>query len=141
MRLEIDPRSPIPPSEQLAEQVRFAVSSGRLRAGDRLPSVRGLAADAAVNPNTVSKAYRDLAREGILEARQGDGVFVAAAAPTRCASHRDRVLRERLSVIVDDACAAGWSADQLLEAVQQCVGRKAPRFAASALAARAGGKR
>src|SRR5260221_603289 len=69
MRIEVDPKAPSPPSEQIADQVRYAVASGRMKAGDRLPSVRGLAETAIVNPNTVAKAYRDLEREGTVETR------------------------------------------------------------------------
>ena len=61
----------MPVSEQIAEQVRFAIAAGRLGAEDRLPSVRALARDLLVNPNTVAKVYRDLERDGILRTRPG----------------------------------------------------------------------
>ncbi|MDX6228371.1 MAG: hypothetical protein QOI76_1761 [Frankiales bacterium] len=69
-------RSSLPPYAQLVEQVRQALLTGILRPGDRLPTVKEVAGALAVNPNTVSKAYRDLEREGLVEGRQGVGTFV-----------------------------------------------------------------
>src|SRR5262245_21039041 len=107
MRIEVDPKAPSPPSEQIADQVRFGIAQGLLAPGDRLPSVRGLAESALVNPNTVAKAYRDLEREGTVESRPGSGVFVAARAAARCAALRDRKIGERLTRAVLDAVASG----------------------------------
>ncbi len=69
-------RSGLPPYAQLVEQVRQALLSGVLRPGDRLPTVKEVAGSLAVNPNTVSKAYRDLEYQGLVEGRQGVGTFV-----------------------------------------------------------------
>lgn len=68
-------RSGLPPYAQLVEQVRQALLTGILRPGDQLPTVKEVAGALAVNPNTVSKAYRDLEREGLVEGRQGVGTF------------------------------------------------------------------
>src|SRR5881392_3017410 len=64
---------------QLMEQVKHAVETGALRAGDQLPGIRPLAEELVVNPNTVAKAYRELEHEGVIELRHGAGAFVAAA--------------------------------------------------------------
>jgi GntR family transcriptional regulator len=124
MRIEIDPRAPHPPSEQIADQVRFAIASGRIAPGDRLPSVRGLAADALVNPNTVGKAYRDLEREGVLQTRPGDGVFVAANARARCVAKRDRALAERLERVVREALAGGLGPQDIVAWVEKSLERR-----------------
>lgn len=121
MRIEIDPRAPQPPSEQIQDQVRFAVASGRLRPGDRLPSVRGLASQALVNPNTVAKAYRELEREGTVETRPGDGVFVAARAAQRCEAMRSRTIGERVTRAVEEAVAAGLSPAEVAEIVERAL--------------------
>ncbi len=113
MRIEVDPKAPSPPSEQIADQVRYAVASGRLRTGERLPSVRGLAESALVNPNTVAKAYRDLEREGTVETRPGSGVFVAARAAARCEALRDAKIGERVGRAVAEALAAGLAAEEI----------------------------
>jgi GntR family transcriptional regulator len=70
------PRSNVPPYAQLVEQVRQALLNDVLRPGDRLPTVKEVVGSLAINPNTVSKAYRDLEREGLVEGRQGVGTFV-----------------------------------------------------------------
>ena len=73
---DIDPRSPTPLYEQIAARVRMAVAAGELAPGDALPSVRALARDLRVNPATVVQAYRDLATDGFVELRHGQGTFI-----------------------------------------------------------------
>jgi len=123
MRIEVDPKAPSPPSEQIADQVRYAVAAGRIAVGDRLPSVRGLAETALVNPNTVAKAYRDLEREGTVETRPGSGVFVAARAAAKCASMRDVKIGERVGRAVAEACAAGLAASEIEDIVARALRR------------------
>jgi DNA-binding transcriptional regulator YhcF (GntR family) len=77
----VDGRSGIPPYLQIVRQVRQALRMGVLDVGDQLPSVREVVTAVAVNPNTVLKAYRDLEREGLVEARAGQGTFVRARPP------------------------------------------------------------
>src|SRR5688500_17786849 len=89
LSISIDPKADLPPSEQLVQQVCFAVASAALSEGERLPSVRVLAVDASVNPNTVGKAWRDLERLGVLDSRPGDGVFVAGGALGPAKAARD----------------------------------------------------
>lgn len=72
----LSPGSEVPIYRQITDQVRLAVATGRLAVGDPLPSVRALAEQLVVNPNTVARAYADLAREGLLESRAGRGVFI-----------------------------------------------------------------
>ena len=77
----VDSRSVVPPYLQIVQQVRQALRMGVLDAGDKLPAVREVVAATAVNPNTVLKAYRDLEREGLVEARPGLGTFVLKRPP------------------------------------------------------------
>jgi GntR family transcriptional regulator len=77
----VDGRSGVPPYLQVVRQVRQALRMGVLNVGDQLPSVREVVAAVAINPNTVLKAYRDLEREGLVEARAGQGTFVRALPP------------------------------------------------------------
>jgi GntR family transcriptional regulator len=77
----VDSRSPVPPYQQIAQQVRLALRMGMLEVGDKLPAVREVVAATAINPNTVLKAYRDLEREGLVEARAGHGTFVKGLPP------------------------------------------------------------
>ena len=77
----VDSRSVVPPYLQIVQQVRQALRMGLLDVGDKLPAVREVVAATAVNPNTVLKAYRDLEREGLVEARAGHGTFVRSLPP------------------------------------------------------------
>ena len=77
----VDSRSVVPPYLQIVQQVRQALRMGLLDVGDRLPAVREVVAATAINPNTVLKAYRDLEREGLVEARAGHGTFVRGRPP------------------------------------------------------------
>jgi GntR family transcriptional regulator len=77
----VDGRSGVPPYLQIVQQVRQALRMGVLDVGDQLPTVREVVAAVAVNPNTVLKAYRDLEREGLVEARAGQGTFVRRRPP------------------------------------------------------------
>ena len=77
IRFRVDGRSGVPPYLQIVQQVRHALRMGVVAVGDQLPSVREVVAATAINPNTVLKAYRDLEREGLVEARAGHGTFSA----------------------------------------------------------------
>ncbi|MCP3916504.1 MAG: GntR family transcriptional regulator [bacterium] len=123
MRFEIDPAAPTPPSEQLADQVRFAVAAGRLEVGERLPSVRDVAASVRVNPNTVSRAWRELEREGTVRARRGAGVFVADEAPLVCRALRAQLVSERIARVVREALGAGLEPTAIVDLVLEAAER------------------
>jgi GntR family transcriptional regulator len=99
MLFRSNPASGVPLYLQLIEQVKHAVETGALRAGEQLPGIRALSEELVINPNTVAKAYRELEREGVIELRHGAGAFIAANA----GAHR-RVEKVRgAQVIVDGA--------------------------------------
>ena len=75
--MNVDPRSHVPIYLQIAEGIRQAVAAGIYRPGEALPSLRALALDAQVNPNTVQRAYDELSREGLIYSRRGKGLFVS----------------------------------------------------------------
>src|ERR1700743_3054389 len=77
----VDGGAGVPRSRQLAQRVRQGMRMGLLQVGDQLPTVREVVAAVAVNPNTVLKAYRELERDGLLEARAGQGTFVRGLPP------------------------------------------------------------
>ena len=83
MLLKPNPSSGVPIYLQLMEQVKHAIETGALRPGEQLPSIRPLAEELVVNPNTVAKAYRELEHDGVIELRQGAGAFVSDKAPTK----------------------------------------------------------
>src|SRR5664280_2429824 len=77
MELRVNFSSGVPIYLQLMEQIKHAIDTGAIREGEQLPTIRKVAEELAMNPNTVAKAYRDLQREGIVEVRHGLGVYVA----------------------------------------------------------------
>ena len=93
-RIRVDTTLPTPIWSQIEEAVRHLVASGALRPGDALPSVRDLAREQRINPNTVAKAYQRLVEAGIVETRRGEGTFVAEHPPAMPAGEKARLLRE-----------------------------------------------
>ena len=83
MTLRLNPASGIPVYVQLVDQVKHAIETGAIEAGDQLPSVRKMAEDLLINPNTVLRAYQDLEREGIIELKHGSGAFIRESVVAR----------------------------------------------------------
>ncbi|MBN2561196.1 MAG: GntR family transcriptional regulator [Phycisphaerae bacterium] len=75
--MSVDPNSPVPIYQQIAAYVRRAIAAGVYRPGEMIPSLRAMALELTVNPNTVQRAYEELEREGVIHARKGLGMFVA----------------------------------------------------------------
>jgi GntR family transcriptional regulator len=113
MSIRVRPESPVPIYEQIVSQVVFAVAAGDLAPGDLVPSVRDLAAELVINPNTVARAYQELERLGVVESRRGLGMAVTAEAPKRCRDRRKESVRERIRDAVREAVAAGLSTDDV----------------------------
>lgn len=109
----IDPRNGIAIYDQIARQVMFAVAGGSLQPGDRVPSVRELSRSLAVNPNTVSRAYRELQSGGILETVRGTGLEITATAPDACRKERWKMIRERMHSVVEEAVRSGLGAKEI----------------------------
>jgi GntR family transcriptional regulator len=113
--VSIDPEDRTPLYAQLERGLRAAVATGRLRAGDQLPTVRQLAVHLRVNANTVARVYLELERAGVIETRRGVGSFVTAT-PERARPRRDhnRELRAFATRVLGDAAAAGFAVDELI---------------------------
>lgn len=97
MRLRLSPASGVPIYRQIVDQIVYLIASGRLRQGDRLPSVRRLARDLPANQNTVLKAYEMLERDGLIARRQGDGTFVADRGSPLSATEQRRKIADVLA--------------------------------------------
>jgi GntR family transcriptional regulator len=119
----VDGRSGVPPYLQIVQQVRQALRMGVLAVGDQLPSVREVVAATVVNPNTVLKAYRDLEREGLVEARAGLGTFVRGRPPGPPPGTHSRLGRS-LARWVREARAAGLD-DESIESLLRVTLRSA----------------
>jgi GntR family transcriptional regulator len=110
MTIRVDPTRDCPPSRQIVEAVLDEIARGDLATGDRLPSVRGLAADALVNPNTVGKAYRELEVMGVVAGRNGAGVFITQKGPTLARKARRAATLAAVELAVAAALGAGHTA-------------------------------
>jgi GntR family transcriptional regulator len=117
----VDERSSVPIYAQLGEQVLAAVARGALRKGERLPSVRDVAAALALNPLTVNRAYSELERVGVVETRRGLGTFVAAPRKRRGGTQAP-ALSDMAERFVSRARALGYDGRQIVGAVQTHVG-------------------
>jgi len=116
---DIDPASSTPVFEQIVHGLRCAIASGVYRQGEQLPSVRQLAVDLLVNPNTVAKAYRELEREGLTRSRKGLGVFVANRAAKRCVRLRRARVVEQVRAALGEAARSGLSPDEIDEIIHE----------------------
>jgi len=111
----LDLKSGVPAYRQIIDQVRGALASGALTIGDQLPTVRQLAVDLAINPNTVVRAYKELEFGGLLETHQGTGTFISAQKIPLAEAERERQLNQIVGDAVSRAGAAGFTIDDLLE--------------------------
>lgn len=111
--LKPNPASGVPIYLQLMEQVKHAVETGALRPGEQLPSIRPLAEELVVNPNTVAKAYRELEHEGVIELRQGAGAFVSDKAPKKKDADRIRAAQAAVASTVEKLRTRGATDDEI----------------------------
>jgi GntR family transcriptional regulator len=117
---QIDSQHPTPLYHQLERSIRFAIATGKLGIGDKLPTVRQLAVDLRINANTVAKVYTELERSGVVETRRGVGTFISAR-PNEAASRRerDRRLRELADHFISETHKHGFSIDDVIEHLEK----------------------
>jgi DNA-binding transcriptional regulator YhcF (GntR family) len=118
-RFRLDLHSGVPVYRQIVDQVRGGVASGALTVGDQLPTVRQLAVDLSINPNTVVRAYRELELGGLLETHQGTGTFISAQKIRGGSEERARQLARIIEDCVSRAGAAGFTVDDLIEQLRE----------------------
>ena len=123
MFFNIDPRNGLPIYEQIVRQLKFAVAHETLRPGELVPSVRELARELAINPNTVARAYRELQGEGILDALRGTGLAVTTGAKRRCQDDRLKLVRARLRQVLVEAKQSQLNSDALRVMVDEELAR------------------
>jgi GntR family transcriptional regulator len=104
---------------QIVEQIRHRIAAGALQADDELPSVRALASEHLINPNTVARAYLELEREGLLAKRRGAGTYVSTNATALTANHRVQAVRELLDKALSAAAEFGLTTEQVRELVEE----------------------
>jgi len=113
MILRPNPSLGVPIYLQLMEQVKHAIETGALRAGEQLPGIRPLAEELVINPNTVAKAYRELEHEGVIELRHGAGAFVSSNAKSRKFGDKVRLAQPIVSGAVEKLRAKGLSDEEI----------------------------
>ena len=111
--MKIDPRSHIPIYLQIADGIRDAVAAGVYLPGEALPSLRSLSLQVQANPNTVQKAYDELAREGLIYSQRGKGLFVAKKGNTSAKTSAQQSLQRAFDESIRAARAAGISAREI----------------------------
>ncbi len=126
-RFLLDLKSGVPVYRQIIDQIRGALASGALATGDQLPTVRQLAVDLAINPNTVVRAYKELELGGLLETHQGTGTFISVQKFPRADAERERQLGQIVADSVARAGAAGFTIEDLIEQLRAWRSGSAPK--------------
>jgi len=119
MQIHIQAQGGVPIYLQVMQQIKYLVASGRLQPGDELPSIRTLAEQLIVNPNTIARAYRELETAGVVEKRRTAGTFVAEAGSPLARKERLRLLRQRVDQLLVEAFQMGFELDEVLKLVEQ----------------------
>jgi GntR family transcriptional regulator len=125
--LRVDTRSRVPLFQQIVFEVKAQLARGEIAAGDRLPSVRELARELTINPNTVVRAYELLESEGVIVRRQGAGCFVTGRESTLAAEQRSARLDELVQQLVIEAHHLGFEPDAVRRALERTLGATVAR--------------
>lgn len=118
LTFKLDLATGVPVYRQIIDQVMGGIASGTLTTGQRLPTVRQLAVDLEINPNTVVRAYKELEIRGLLDTHHGTGTFIGNAKVKRSEVEHQRQLNQLVSEFVAKAGAAGFTLDELVEELQ-----------------------
>lgn len=119
MLLSIQPDGPVPIYEQIVAQVIYGVAAGTLEVGGFIPSVRELAEQLLVHPNTVARAYQELERAGVVTARRGRGMEVTENAPAACQARRQELVRGRIRQALREAAASVLAPEEIRRLVEE----------------------
>jgi DNA-binding transcriptional regulator YhcF (GntR family) len=126
-RFQLDVASGVPVYRQIIDQILGAIASGAMRAGEQLPTVRQLAVDLAINPNTVIRAYRELEIRGVLDTQQGTGTFISAKKIEPDDDDRRRRLSQLAGEFMARAGQAGFSLKEVLAQLHEVVAEQESR--------------
>jgi GntR family transcriptional regulator len=118
-QFRLDADSGVPAYRQIIDQVTAAIAREALRTGDQLPTVRQLAVDLSINPNTVIRAYRELEIRGVLETQQGTGTFIGSVRPEIRDGERERRLGQLVSDFLSRVGAEGFTAEEAVAQLQE----------------------
>ena len=119
MQLHITPGDGAPIYRQIIDQVKHLVAAGRLKPGDEMPPIRGLAQQLLINPNTVARAYRELEAQGVLQSRQGSGTVVADGGSPLARGERLRLLTAQVDRLLAESRQLGFELETVVDLVQK----------------------
>lgn len=119
MFFDIDPANGVPIYDQVVRQIKYAVAGGVLVTGDRVPSVRELAKELVINPNTIARSFQSLQQDGILEPMRGVGFLVAHGAKGECVRQRRELIRQRMMSGLKEAHQSGLNEDEIEKLFRQ----------------------
>ncbi len=118
LSIKITTGGKVPIYRQVVDQIRSAIATGKLAVGDSLPSVRALASELVINPNTIAKAFSALVRDGVLESQQGRGYFVAQRREIYTKAERLRRLDEAIEPLIAEALTLGFEEQDVMERIR-----------------------
>ena len=119
MLFDLQPDSSVPIYEQIVAQITFAIASGAYEAGTLIPSVREVAGDLVINPNTVARAFQELERRGVVAARRGRGMEITPNAPELCRRQRQEIVRGRIREALREAASSALTAEEIRKLVDE----------------------
>ncbi len=119
MRFELDPKSGVPFYRQVIDQIQFAIANGRLSCGDRLPTVRQLAVELKINPNTVARAYQELEIKGVVDTQMGTGTFIGSGKVEISEIERKRMLDQICTELLSRASTYGFMLSEVIAALKE----------------------
>jgi GntR family transcriptional regulator len=122
LEFTLDPKSGVPFYKQIILQIEMAIADGRLSCGDQLPTVRGLAVELQINPNTVARAYSELEIRGIINSQQGSGSFISDKKIEMSEIEREKILAEITRTFITKAASYGFSLKEILRYFQDLEG-------------------
>jgi GntR family transcriptional regulator len=126
-KFRLDNKSGVPVYRQLIDQVLIAIAAGQLNAGDQLPTVRQLAVDLSINPNTVVRAYKELEIRGMLATQQGTGTFITTKKVKSDDAQRQKRLSQMVAEFVARVSADGYTVDDILQRLSELAGETGKR--------------
>jgi GntR family transcriptional regulator len=119
MSFSLDPDNGIPIYRQIIQQVEYAILSGRMKPGDRLPTIRSLAVELRINPNTIAKAYGEMEIRGILITQVGSGTYISNKKPVPEADERNRKIREVFGRFVQEMRDLGVGKEGIFKLIEE----------------------
>jgi GntR family transcriptional regulator len=127
MFFDINPSNGVPVYEQVSRQVKFAIANGAYEAGQMIPSVREMARNLTINPNTVARAYRQLQDEQVIETIRGSGLAVSTGAKTVCKNERSKLVRQRIIAVLQEAIQSQLGVEDIRQIIDQELERLAAK--------------